>query len=214
MAVAFSTQKVINRIWGEVVTYTRAGVGSTHRLTAGRHILGEEEVFSSFGVYSVRKELYTFASDGVTFEPHLRDTITRAKETKTRVVTDIGGSPFLKFWKVTTAYPSLYDQLDATADVKRAHGNALPDSLGLRDPNETTVYSGVLCRLQPVEREREFEAAGRVVTRSKWKCVFGSAVVAYAGDTVTVGGVVYEVVSQSEQESLGLLTFCDLERID
>ncbi len=210
--MAFNTQTVFNRLWGEKVTYTRAGVGSTHRLTACRYIQGEEDVVGSYGVYTVRREVYTIASDGIPFEPHLRDTITRAKETGARVVTEVGGSPFLKFWKLSTSYPTLYDQLDQTATVYRA--NAAPDSLGLRDTSETAAYSSVLCRLQPVEYERDLDAAAREVTRKRYRWISGTAVTLRAGDTVEVSSVRYEVTKQSEVESLGLLTFAEVERID
>lgn len=206
------TQAAVNKAWGEPVVYTRSGIGSTHTICAARYLRGEDEVRSSYGVYSVKRERYTLADDALPFDPKLRDTITPAGK-PARVVTSVDGSPWLKFWILDCQYPSLADDLDSTADVKRP--STAPSSLGLRVPTFSTVYSSVACRLQPDERVREFDdATAKVLTRKKFVCIFGSAVLLLAGDKVTVGGVDYEVTEQSEIESLGLLTFCACERID
>lgn len=207
--MAISTQAAVNAAWGETVTYSHVGTGS-YKFVAGRYEGGEAEGVSSYGAYSIRSETFTFDTTVLgTHRPRLRDTITNCGVT--RVVTEVTGSAWLKFWKVTTAYPSLADALDQTGTVKRSA--AVPDSLGLRNPTFSTL-STIACRLQPDTRERDYDAAGRVVTRSRWVLVCGAAITFNAGDTVTVGDVIYEVVKQSEIESLGVLTFAECERID
>jgi hypothetical protein len=216
MAVTFDTQTAINSIWGESITYEMT-TGDCLSLTAGRHEAGESEGVTSYGVYTIRKEVFTLAysPDGVdNFRPTLRDTISVDDEPDelVRVVTSVTGSKFLQFWKVETAYPALAADLDQTATVYRA--NAVSEGFGLRDPNAVPVYENVPCRLQPDKRTRNLDSAGRVVTEQSYVCVFGSSVTLNAGDTVTVNSVIYEVTEQSEIESLGVLTFAGCERID
>lgn len=203
------TQATINAAWGESLTYTRGGGGGDTSVTGTRHLLGTTEGATSYGVYQIQRELFTLATDAVAFTPRLRDAITPTGLTA-RVVTSVSGSPFLKFWKLEAQYPSLIDDLDETAAVRRA-SNA-PTNEGLRNPTYSTVAT-VACRLQPDTREREFDTIGRVSTRAKFTAVFGSAVTLNAGDIVEVSSVKYEVVRQSEVESLGLLTFASVERV-
>ncbi len=203
------TQAAVNAAWGESVTYTRAGVGTTHTVTGGRHLKGVTEGSTSYGVYTIARELFTLATDALAFTPKLRDTITPSG-LAARVVTVVGGSPFLKFWTLEAQYPSLADDLDATATVLRATNS--PTDEGFRSPSFATVYT-VACRLQPDTRTREWDTVGKVTTRSKFVCVFGSAVTLNAGDVVEVSSVRYEVTEQSEVESLGVLTFAGVERI-
>jgi hypothetical protein len=213
------TQSVVNAAWGETITYTRAATGVGIEFTGTRHILTETEGATSYGVYSIRRELYTISTDclGDGVEPSLRDTvrpfaITPALTvTPARVVTSVSGSPWLKFWKVEAQYPSLATALDQTATVYRPAPTATAE--GFRTPNLATVYSSQLVRLQPDSRAREFDVMGKVTTRAKYVCVFGSAVTLNAGDVVEVSSVKYEVVEQSEIESLGLLTFAAVERL-
>lgn len=123
----------------------------------------------------------------------------------------MSGSPFLKFWTLEAQYPSLADDLDQVATVKRPAPT--PTDGGMRTPNLATVYSSQACRLQPDTREREWDTAGRVTTRAKYVCVFGAAVELNAGDVVEISSVKYEVVSQGEIESLGVLAFAAVERL-
>lgn len=208
--MAVDTQSAVNALWGEPLRYTRAGTGSTHTVCGGRHIVGEEEGRSSYGVYTIRRERFTLACDALPFEPGLRDTVAPAKKNP-RVVTSVGGSPFLKFWVLDAQYPTLIDTLDQTATVYRP-SNA-PDGEGFRNPTLATLYASQACRLQPDTTEREWDTAGRVTTRKRYVCVFGSAVVLQAMDVVEVSSVKYEVTQQSEVESLGVLTFALVERI-
>lgn len=205
------TQAAVNAAWGESVSYAVAG-GSTYTVTAGRHIDGETEGVTSYGVYTIRRESYTLATDAISnWTPKLRDTITPSG-LAARVVTGIGpSSPWLKFWKVLTEYPALADSLDQTADVKRPTNS--PTDEGFRSPSFTNAYSSVACRLQPDTRTREMDMLGGVKTVSRFVVIFGSAVVLNAGDVVEVSSVKYEVTEQSEVESLGVLTFAGVERI-
>ena len=205
------TQAVVNAAWGEPLTYTRAGVGTTHTVTGTRHLKGTTEGVNSYGVYTIERELFTLATDAIAFTPKLRDTIAPANTTA-RVVMGVSGSPFLKFWTFEAQYPSLADDLDQSADVERA--TTAPTAEGLRNPTYTNVYTAVACRLQPDGRVREMDLLGGVKTVSSFVCVFGSAVVLKAGDLIEVSGVKYEVTEQSEVESLGLLTFAACQRID
>lgn len=204
------TQAVVNAAWGETLTYTRAGVGTTHTVTGGRHLKGVTEGLTSYGVYTIARELFTLATDALAFTPKLRDTITPSGQSA-RVVTQVGGSPFLKFWTFEAQYPSLADDLDQTADVKRPTNS--PTNEGFRSPSFSNAYSSVACRLQPDTRTREMDLLGGVKTVSKFVVIFGSAVVLSAGDVVEVSSVKYEVTEQSEVESLGVLTFAGVERI-
>lgn len=208
----YDTQAVVNAAWGESVSYAVAG-GSTYTVTAGRHIDGESEGVTSYGVYTVRRETYTLATDAISgWTPKLRDTITPSG-LSARVITSIApSSPWLKFWKVQTEYPSLADDLDQSADVERA--TTAPTAEGLRSPTYTNAYTAVACRLQPDGRVREMDLLGGVKTVSSFVCVFGSAVVLKAGDLIEVSGVKYEVTEQSEVESLGVLTFAACQRIE
>lgn len=209
--MAIDTQATVNAVWGESVTYTRTGTGRQYSLTAGRHLQGTAEGVTSYGVYLIQKERYTLASDAVSFTPVPRDTIALDTDEIPRVIVSVNGSPFLKFWAVDCQYPCIAEDLNQLATVYRPM--PLPTSEGFRDPGLSEVYVDVPVRLQPDTRSRELETAGRVTTRSRYVCVFGSAVVLNAGDTVRVGDVDYEVTEQSEVESLGVLTFAACERI-
>lgn len=217
MATTVDTQDAVNAQWGEAVEYTSAALSVSFEVTAGRHGLGEVEGFTSYGVYSIVRELYTFATDAIPQAPRLRDTIRPVEidddlaQTPARVVTKVDGSRFLKFWKVEASYPALASALDQTADVLRA-SNA-PTDEGFRNPTFATQYDDVACRLQPDKREREWDVVGGVKTRAKYVCVFGSSVTLNAGDVVVVSSVRYEVTGQSEVESLGVLTFASVERL-
>ena len=204
------TQAVINAAWGESLTYTRVGVGTTHNVTGTRHLKGVTEGATSYGVYTIARELFTLATDALAFTPKLRDTITPSGQSA-RVVTQVSGSPFLKFWTFEAQYPSLADDLDQTADVKRPTNS--PTDEGFRSPSFTNAYTAVACRLQPDTRTREMDLLGGVKTVSRFVVIFGSAVVLNAGDVVEVSSVKYEVTEQSEVESLGVLTFAGVERI-
>ena len=204
------TQSVVNAAWGEPFTYTRSGVGTTYTVTGSRHLKGATEGATSYGVYTIQRELFTFATDDLAFVPKLRDTITPAG-LYPRVVTSVGGSPWLKFHTLEAQYPSLAEDLDQTATVYRPAPTATAE--GFRTPNLATVYTSQLVRLQPDSRAREFDVLGKVTTRAKYVCVFGSAVTLNAGDVVEVSSVKYEVTEQSEIESLGLLTFAAVERL-
>lgn len=209
-ATTVDTQAAFNAIWGESITFTRAGVGGTSAITACQYPNDESEGVTSYGVYTVLRETWTFATDALAFTPKIRDTITLSGVT--RVITSLISSPWLKFYKATTAYPALAADLDATARVERA--NPLPDDAGLRDPQFLTVYDDLAVRLQPDTRTREVGDSNRVYTRAKFVCVFGSAVTLDAGDVVVIDEVKYEVTEQSEIESLGLLTFAGVERVE
>lgn len=210
--MAIGTQDAVNDLWGEPLTYIRAGVGTTHTFTGGRHVLGEVEGRTSYGVYTVRRELFTFSDSalGCDVEPRVRDTIRPANKSA-RVVVDVQGSPFLKFWKVEAHYPQLNADLDATATVYRP--SPTPTDEGFVNPGLAAVYTSYAVRLQPDTRTREWDTVGKVTTRSKFVCVFGTAVTLNAGDVIRVSSVDYEVTEQSEIESLGLLTFAACERI-
>lgn len=207
----YDTQATVNAAWGESLTYTRSGGGGDTAITGTRHLLGTAEGMTSYGVYQIEREVFTLATDAVAFTPRLRDTITPSGLSP-RVVTSVGGSPFLKFWKLEAQYPSLVGDLDSAATVYRA--TSAPTDEGLRNPTFSAVYSAVACRLQPDTREREWDTLGRVSTRAKYTAIFGSDVVLNAGDHVEVSSVKYEVTGQSEIESLGMLTFASVERID
>lgn len=206
----FDTQAVVNAAWGEPLTVTRAGPGTTHVVTGTRHLKGVTEGRTSFGAYAIQRERFTLAADALPFTPKLRDTVAPFG-LPPRVVTEVGGSPWLKFHTLDAQYPSLADDLDATATVFRPAPT--PTAEGMRTPNLAAVYTNVACRLQPDTMEVDFEAAGRVTTRRKFVAVFGSAVVLLAGDVLEVAGVKYEVKSQGEVEGLGVLTFASVERV-
>ena len=209
--MAIDTQAVVNAAWGESLTYTRTGTGRQYTVTGGRHIVGTAEGATSYGVYLIQRELVTLATDVLPFDPTPRDTVGPVNRSA-RIVTSVGGSPFLKFWKLECQYPCLVDDLDQTATVYRP--SAAPTDEGFVNPNLTAVYSSYAVRLQPDTREREWDTTGKVTTRSRFVCVFGSAVTLNAGDVIDVSGVKYEVTRQSEIESLGVLTFVACERID
>lgn len=204
------TQAVFNAAWGEPLVYTRGGTGTTHQVTGTRHLKGTAEGANSYGTYLIQKELYTVASDALPFDPRPRDTIAPAGKYP-RVVLSISGSPWLKFWTLEAQYPTLVDDLDALATVYRP--SPTPTDEGFTNPNLSAVYTNTAVRLQPDKRTREWDTVGRVTTRSRFVCVFGAAVTLSAGDVVEVSSVRYEVVEQSEIESLGLLTFAAVERI-
>lgn len=205
------TQAAVNAAWGEPLVYVRGGTGTTHTLTGTRHLAGTAEGVTAYGVYLIQKEMYTLASDALPFDPRLRDTIA-PPDKYGRVVTTVGGSPWLKFWRLEAQYPSLVDDLDQTATVYRPSATATDE--GFANPGLASVYNTQAVRLQPDKRTREWDTTGKVVTRSRWVCVFGSAVTLNAGDVVEVSSVRYEVTEQSEIESLGVLTFAAVERID
>jgi hypothetical protein len=206
----YDTQSVINSAWGERLSYVRGGTGTTHTVTGGRHLQGTAEGLTSFGVYLIQKERITLASDALPFDPRPRDTVAPTGK-PARTVISVGGSPFLKFWTLDVQYPALVDDLDALATVYRP--SPTPTDEGFRNPGLTAVYTNYAVRLQPDTRTREWDTAGKVTTRSKFVCVFGTAVTLNAGDVVEVSSVRYEVTEQSEVESLGLLTFAAVERI-
>ena len=207
----YDTQAVVNSAWGETLTYTRVGTASTTSVTGTRHLKGTAEGRTSYGVYAIQRELFTVATDALAFTPKMRDTVTPSG-LPARVITGVSGSAFLKFWTLEAQYPSLADDLDQVATVYRPA--PAPTTTGMREPNLATVYTSQAVRLQPDTREREWDTAGKVTTRAKYVCVFGAAVVLNAGDVVEVSSVKYEVVSQGEIESLGVLTFASCERLD
>ncbi len=207
----YDTQATVNAAWGEPLTYTLAGSGTTYNVTGTRHLKGTAEGITSFGEYTIARELFTIAVDAIPLAPRLRDTLTPSG-LGARVITSVSGSPWLKFWTLEAQYPSLAGILDQMADVLRATNT--PTDEGFRSPSFTEAYDDVPCRLQPDSRQREWDTAGGVKTRSRFVCVFGSAVTLNAGDVIDVNGVKYEVTEQSEIESLGLLTFAACERID
>lgn len=204
----YDTQAVVNAAWGESLAYTRSG--RTYTVTGGRHLQGTAEGVTSYGVYLIQKERITLATDALPFDPRPRDTVAPAGKCQ-RIVISTSGSPFLKFWTLEVQYPCLVDDLDQTATVYRPAPTATDE--GFRNPNLATVYTSQAVRLQPDTRTREWDTAGKVTTRSKFVCVFGSAVTLNAGYVVDVSGVKYEVTQQSEIESLGVLTFAAVERI-
>lgn len=204
----FDTQTVVNAAWGESLAYTRNG--RTYHVTGGRHLQGTTDGGTSYGVYLIQKERITLATDALPFDPRPRDTVAPAGKCQ-RVVVSTSGSPFLKFWTLEVQYPCLVDDLDQTATVYRPAPTATDE--GFRNPNLTAVYSSQAVRLQPDTRTREWDTAGKVTTRQKYVCVFGSAVTLSAGDVVEISSTKYEVVEQSEIESLGVLTFAACERI-
>lgn len=209
----YDTQAVVNAAWGESLTYYSATGPTTFALssvTGTRHLKGTTEGATSYGVYTILRELYTVSSDDVT-APKLRDKVAPVGSDALRVVTNVSGSPFLKFWTLEAQYPSLADALDESADVLRATNT--PTDEGFRSPTFADAYTAVACRLQPDARTREWDTVGKVTTRAKYVAIFGSAVVLNAGDVVEVSSVKYEVVEQSEVESLGVLTFAACERI-
>jgi hypothetical protein len=206
----YDTQSIINAAWGEPLTYTRSGTNATNLITGARYLAGTQEGVNSYGVYLIQKEVVTLATDAIPFDPRPRDTVTPGNGFP-RVVTSVSGSPWLKFWKLEVQYPTLVDDLDQTATVLRP--SAAPTDEGFANPNLATVYSSQAVRLQPDRREREFDTIGRVTTRARFVCIFGSAVLLNAGDVIRVSNVDYEVTQQSEIESLGVLTFATCERI-
>ncbi len=206
----YDTQAAVNAAWGETIEYTRSGSGRVYSVTGGRHNQGTAEGVTSYGVYLIQKERITLASDALPFDPRPRDTVAPAGRCA-RTVVSVGGSPWLKFWTLEVQYPCLVDDLDQAATVYRPAPT--PTDEGFRNPNLAAVYSNVAVRLQPGTREREWDTAGKVTTRSRFVCVFGSAVTLNAGDVVEVSSTKYEVTEQSEIESLGLLTFAACERI-
>lgn len=206
----FDTQSVVNAAWGEPLTYVRGGTGTTHAVTGGRHLQGTAEGATSYGVYLIQKERITLATDALPFDPRPRDTVGPVGRCA-RTVISVGGSPFIKFWTLEVQYPCLVDDLDAVATVYRP--SPTPTDEGFRNPGLAAVYSNAAVRLQPDTRTREWDTAGKVTTRAKFQAIFGSAVTLNAGDVVEVSSVRYEVVEQSEIESLGVLTFAACERI-
>jgi hypothetical protein len=206
----YDTQAAVNAAWGESLEYTRSGSGRVYSVTGGRHNQGTAEGLTSYGVYLIQKERITLASDALPFDPRPRDTVATVGG-NARVVVSVGGSPFLKFWTLEVQFPCLVDDLDALATVYRP--SPAPTDEGFRNPNLAAVYTDYAVRLQPDTRVREWDTAGKVTTRAKFVCVFGSAVTLNAGDVVDVSSVKYEVTEQSEVESLGLLTFAAVERI-
>lgn len=206
----YDTQAAINAAWGEPLVYTRGVTGTTHALCGGRHLNGTAEGLTSYGVYLIQKELFTFSACDLPFEPRPRDTVTPANKYP-RVVVSVDGSPWLNFWKVECQYPSLVDDLDAVATVYRP--SPTPTDEGFRNPGLSAVYSSQAVRLQPDKREMEFDTVGRVTTRSRYICIFGASVTLNAGDVIEVASVRYEFKGQQEIESLGLLTFAEVTRI-
>jgi len=219
--VSYATQPATNAsLGGELVYYAFAETPTVTEteFTAVRHLKGTREGSTSLGVYSIQTELYTFADTAVGYDsagrilaPKLGDWITRDGDDIARVITSVDGSPWLKFWKVEAAYPSLAAALRQTAIVYRPA--PMPDAVGLRTANLAAVYSAIPCRLQPGPREFEDEAAGRRTTRATFTCIFASAVLLKAGDVIEVASVRYEATGQQEVESLGVLTFAACERI-
>lgn len=211
---SYATQPVFNATWGEPMTHTRAGVGTATTFTGCRYPKGSGEGATSFGVYTIRKETFTFDRDaiGAGVRPKPRDTITPS-DGIARVITDVIEAPFLRYWKCEAQVPELASDLDQLATVYRPVPT--PSAAGLRTANLAAVYTATPCRLQPGNREFEpVEALGKsMVTRANFTCIFSASVVLNAGDVIEVSGVKYEATGQQDVESLGVLTFAECTRI-
>lgn len=206
----YDTQAIVNAAWGEPLVYVRGGTGVTHSFTGARYLDGTAEGRTSYGVYLIQKERFTLASDALPFDPRPRDSVQPAG-LYPRTVVSVDGSPWLKFWGLNCQYPSLVDDLDAVATIKRPVPT--PSDEGFRVPNLSNAYTNVASRLQPDTRTREWDTAGKVTTRAKYVAIFGTAVTLNAGDVVEISSTKYEVVEQGEIEELGVLTFAAVERI-
>ena len=209
---SYPSQPVFNAAWGEPLTHTRAGVGTATAFTGCRYPKGSGEGATSFGVYTIKKDLFTFALDALAFAPKPRDTITPA-DGIARVITDVIEAPFLRYWKCEAQVPELASDLDQLATVYRPVPT--PSAAGLRVANLAAVYTATPCRLQPGNREFEDgEKIGKsMLTRAMYTCIFGANVVLNAGDEIEVSGVKYEATGQQDTESLGVLTFAECSRI-
>lgn len=211
------TQSTVNAAWGEEVTYGRVGTVSATGLTAGRYPQGTAEGATSFGVYKIVRERYTFDIDALGFDPKMRDTITptaRPAAGIARVITGVVWSTFLNFWSVDVQYPELASDLDQLSTVYRSAPT--PTTAGLTARNDVAVYTATPCRLQPGARAFEpVESLGKsMVTRAAYTCIFGATVLLKAGDVIEVGGVKYEATGQQEIEGLGVLTFAECSRLE
>jgi len=210
--VAYDTQSIVNDVWGEAVAYGRVGTVSSTEITAARYPKGSGEGATSLGVYTIKKETYTFDVSALSFAPKPRDTLTPA-DGVARVITDVTEAPFLNFWKCEAQVPELASDLDQSATVYRPAPT--PTAVGLTAANLAAIYTDTPCRLQPMGRTFEpVESLGKsMVTRAAYRAIFSASVVLNAGDVIEVEGVKYEATGQQEIESLGVLTFAECTRI-
>jgi hypothetical protein len=126
-------------------------------------------------------------------------------------VLEVAVGKFGQTHRCVTRSLALHDPLRDSATVRRPA--PAPDASGLRRPNLAVLAAAVPCRLQPDGWQEEPETAGRVTTRSRYRCYLGQALLLRAGDVVEVSGVKYEARSQSEIAQLDSLTSVAVDRI-
>ena len=207
----FDTQALIP--WAEPVAYTRAraaGDLGPYPLSAGVTQISAREAARSNGVSVARDITVEFAADALAAPPKERDRV-RWKG-KSYAVYAVGGDPeWLRFYSLSCRCPELAYDLRDLADVLRPAPT--PTAGGLRRANPATLAAAVPCRLQPDDWSLEPDTAGRVTTRRRYTAYLGLPLELAAGDVLSVAGVKYECVSQSEMQQLDTLTAVKAERV-
>lgn len=208
--MAYATQDLLP--WAtESVLFASTGTAATETVTnCGVSPVSAKEAAKSNGVYvngDIRIEVSTSAP-AFTLKP--RDTAVWNGTIYT--IMDATREPWLEFVQVTARNPAIAYDLRQSATVYRPAAES--DSASMRIPNFAALYTAVDCRLQPVNREQEWDTVGGEKTRQTFTIYFGSSVTLKAGDIVEVDSVRYEVKSQTVIESLAELCSATCDRID
>lgn len=177
---------------------------------ASRYALGEMEAASSNGVYLKNDEIITFDQSALTFAPKPRDTI-QPQGLDTRVVLEVSQFNMLNYFELKVRDLIIAYDLQDTCTINRSAPT--PDANGLRQRNPTAIYTGVACRLQPLDVQVDFDDPDRVNQTSTYTCFLGQPILLQSGDTIVVSSVEYEVKSQSDISSFDTLTSVTVERI-
>lgn len=208
----YNTQTHVNALWGETVTVTSVRPNSSdvaEAVTAARYTRGTRQRQASYGVYTAADEVFTVATDALTFTPKPRDTVTRSGTVNTVLAVD--GSPWLKFWVLTTVNLALAADLRSTGTLTRPP--LTQDAAGRRQFNGySTVASGVPCRVQSRESLAADFLQRRAIAGSH-VAFLGQNLTVRAQDTFVVGSVYYTVLGYRDAESIEDLMSLDLEAL-
>lgn len=202
--------------WTVAAIYTRyvgdRAIGEDFEIMVGQYDRGQRDGGNSYGAYILRDERFTFALDALAFDPQLGDTIKRPDDDNlTRYITKIERSDFLKFFAVDTSAPDINGSFAATVNIKRPTvGKA---AWGGRSISTfTTTESEIQIALQPENRSMT-QGTSRHATEFNFVGYF-PGIYLIEGDIVedTATSTIYEVISQSDIDRLGVFSMARLQR--
>lgn len=166
------------------------------------------EARPSNGVFTLQDCKVTFASDAISFDLKPRDTL--AFGGNTWVVKQAQRFDWLKFWDVQCF--RLVVQADLCSSVVVQRPTATQTDGGFRSVSLSTLDT-INGRVQSEGMEAVREDDGQFATRERFKAYLAEPIPLYAGDVLTVGGDVYEVIGQGDIDQLETFSYATCVRV-